>query len=132
MAKIICFDFDGVIHSYTTPWSDPAVIPDPIVPGALEAILAYLNAGYEVAVLSSRSSYRRGRRAMMDWLIDQLADHKEKHGGTFEPGYVVHSLISWPTSKPPAILTIDDRAHCFKGTFPTLDEIKNFKPWNKQ
>ena len=36
---IICLDFDGVIHSYTSGWKGAAVIPDPPVPGALEFIV---------------------------------------------------------------------------------------------
>ena len=40
--------------------------------------------------------------------------------------------LQFPTHKPPALLTIDDRAFQFKGEFPALDDIENFKPWNKQ
>jgi len=35
MKPILCVDFDGVIHSYTSKWVDEATIPDPPVPGAL-------------------------------------------------------------------------------------------------
>jgi hypothetical protein len=40
--------------------------------------------------------------------------------------------ISWPTQKPAASLTIDDRALCFTGIFPDAAEILAFKPWNKR
>lgn len=30
---ILCLDFDGVCHSYTSGWKGAAVIPDPAVPG---------------------------------------------------------------------------------------------------
>ena len=33
--------------------------------------------------------------------------------------------------KPMAFITIDDRAHKFTGTFPTLEEIASFKTWEK-
>lgn len=39
--------------------------------------------------------------------------------------------IQFPTAKPPATLTIDDRVICFKGIFPSIEEIQQFKPWNK-
>lgn len=33
---ILCVDFDGVIHLYTTPWTNAFTISDGPVPGALE------------------------------------------------------------------------------------------------
>jgi hypothetical protein len=35
-------------------------------------------------------------------------------------------------TKPPALMTIDDRAITFDGTFPPAETIKAFKPWNKR
>jgi len=40
--------------------------------------------------------------------------------------------IEWPTEKPAALVTIDDRAIQFDGRWPSIDEIKAFKPWNKR
>ena len=34
----VVFDFDGVIHSYTSGWKGTTEIPDPPVPGIQEAI----------------------------------------------------------------------------------------------
>lgn len=39
--------------------------------------------------------------------------------------------IKFPTKKPAAFLTIDDRAVCFKGVFPKPESLLDFKPWNK-
>ena len=35
MEKILCVDFDTVIHSYKIPWQNEFTIPDPPVPGGL-------------------------------------------------------------------------------------------------
>jgi hypothetical protein len=40
--------------------------------------------------------------------------------------------IEWPLEKPPAFVTIDDRAMTFTGRWPSMMELKNFKPWNKR
>ena len=39
--------------------------------------------------------------------------------------------IKFPTKKPAAFLTIDDRAICFNGNFQDPKELLKFKPWNK-
>ena len=44
------------------------------------------------------------------------------------------SCVSFPEQKPPAFLTIDDRAICFEGDWSELDpaELLGFKPRNKR
>ena len=131
---IICVDFDGVIHSYTSGWKGISVIPDPPVPGAIEWLqdhlpvpdavcaMAEVYKGPIVCIYSSRSKSWFGRRAMKKWLI--------KHG--LHPAYISDGLLKFPSKKPAAFLTIDDRAICFNGTFPTTEEMMRFKPWNKR
>ena len=120
MSKILCVDFDGVIHSYTSGWQGADVIPDPPVPGALEWLAdMFDNPDYDVKIYSSRSKSDAGVDAMIDWLnvwLD-LSD--------------IDTDDLFPTQKPPTYLTIDDRAICFRGTFPSVQEMDNFKPWNK-
>lgn len=131
---IICVDFDGVIHSYASGWKGVDVIPDEPVPGAIEWLEAHLPVpdavcamapcyeGPVVQIYSSRSKSWLGRRAMKKWLI--------KHG--LHPAYISEGLLQFPTKKPAAFLTIDDRAICFTGTFPSAEEMMSFKPWNKK
>ena len=39
--------------------------------------------------------------------------------------------IKWPTEKPAAMVTIDDRAITFTGQWPDIQTLKEFQPWNK-
>lgn len=153
---ILCLDFDGVIHGYQSGWRGAAVIPDPPVPGALEFIVGALE-HFEVHILSSRSHRWGGRRAMKHWLRNQLvklapgADvvdipntpewwyNRICETAFADPWCVevwhaadlVVRQIKWPWLKPPALVTIDDRALTFSGTFPTMGFIRNFRPWTK-
>lgn len=130
---ILCVDFDGVIHSYTSGWEGPRVISDPPVPGAIkwleslmdvpDALGAMTAPGkFRVMIYSSRSKHWGGRRAMKRWLI--------KHGLPRE--YITDKILTFPAKKPAAFMTVDDRAFCFLGTFPDADWMRSFKPWNKR
>lgn len=139
MRKKIVFDFDGVIHKYTSGWKGYAAIPDGVMPGAIEAILDYLSEGFEVHIYSSRSKSLRGRRAMKAFMMDALTEHwlTNYTHGIYADYWITNKSdlcsilgnIKWPWFKPPAWLTIDDRAIQFQGVFPGIDEINNFKPW---
>ena len=117
MAKTVVFDFDGVIHSYTSGWKGETKIPDPPVPGIQEALKEIHDAGYEVVVVSTRCKTVLGRMAIENWL--------DMYGMTQEVDKVCKE-------KPPAIAYIDDRAICFDGHPETLlKKIQNFQPWYK-
>lgn len=47
-------------------------------------------------------------------------------------GMRIFKLVEWPTEKPPAHLSIDDRALLFTGEWPTMEFMESFKPWNKK
>lgn len=155
--KTICLDFDGVVHSFDSGWKGPRKIDDLIVPGAINFMADLICADFEVAILSARSGAIGGRRAMKKWLYDQVvtfleneramktpAIHKlltEEGAASYEPWYnvvrdtaqkLVYKQIKWPRHKPPAVVYIDDRAHLFTGKWPSIDELKDFRPWNKQ
>lgn len=123
---ILCLDFDGVIHSYKSGWRGPRVIPDPPVKGAMAFIVLALGV-FDVHVYSSRSHYWFGIWAMRRWLFVEMA----KHLGSISAAAKVMEQIGFPKSKPPAMVTIDDRALTFGGTWPSLESLKAFKPWNK-
>lgn len=123
--KIICVDFDGVLHSYTSGWKGAANIPDPPVPGALPWLIS-IAAKHSVNIYSARSG-QGGIDAMKAWLIHHLGAHLDPDQAyTF-----VEMELEFPLAKPSAFLTIDDRAICFKGDFTELtpEYLSNFKAW---
>jgi hypothetical protein len=155
---ILCLDFDGVIHSYTSGWLGATEIPDPPVPGFFKFLLE-AQEHFTVCIYSSRSSHRGGIQAMKDWMwkhsldampelqtdkclkcgkIEEAPVHADAAGHGFMSPKPIQmrvltdaiGLIEWPLSKPPAMLTIDDRAITFTGTWPRPAVLRGFKPWN--
>lgn len=126
--KIILVDFDGVIHSYTSGWKGTDVIPDPPVPGAIDFLICMIQEeNIEVCIYSARSKEASGRDAMKKYLKFHIASTIYDEIATVD--YL--NQIRFPTEKPAAFLTLDDRCICFRGTFPSKLEIDNFKAWNK-
>ena len=149
---ILCVDFDGVIHSYSSGWKGPRNIPDPPVPGAIQFLIE-AQKSFFVHIYSSRSRYFGGRWAMKRWLrrqyesmcidfaradrtvldhalesafADPWADEVEWSAKRFV------AAMKFPLMKPAAFLQIDDRAITFTGKFPDPKEFLQFKPWNKR
>jgi hypothetical protein len=127
---ILCVDFDGVIHLYSSPWIDEFTISDGQVPGALQ----WLNKArewFEIHIYSARSATPAGRAAMRAWLYTQARN--EWPDDAAKPFELLHD-ITFAHKKPPAFLTIDDRAITFTGEWGNLDPelLRQFKPWNKR
>lgn len=91
--KSVVFDFDGVIHSYTSGWQGYSEIPDPPVAGIATAISQIRNAGFLVKVVSTRCKHEEGKEAIRKYL----------DFNNIEVDAVMYE-------KPPAIAYIDDRA----------------------
>lgn len=130
---ILCVDFDGVVHSYTSGWKGATIIPDPPVPGALKWLWKATE-WFDVQIYSSRSKDPEARVAMWAWMVKHSAD-------VFGPGHPMSNddeeaayPITFAYEKPAAFLTIDDRAYCFDGDWSELDpaDLTQFKPWNKR
>ena len=109
--KTVCLDFNGVVHSYTTPWKDIYTIADGPVEHTAWAIKSLRNIGYRVVVFSARSD----PDAILDWL--------DKHD------IEVDEVCS---KKPGASVFVDDKAVTFRGSWAdTIVDIQEFKQWNK-
>lgn len=149
MKPILCLDFDGVIHSYSSRWQGAAIIPDPPVPGALEFIREAVEV-FDVQIFSSRSHQWGGKRAMKRWLREHYREmfwqsqaiqdaagnpaswtHADIDDDAWDWGAHIVQRIGFPWFKPPAMVTLDDRALTFTGTWPALADLRAFKPWNK-
>ncbi|MBZ9706066.1 hypothetical protein LB543_04945 [Mesorhizobium sp. ESP7-2] len=125
---ILCLDFDGVIHSYTSGWKGAAVIPDEPVPGAMRFIWD-ASEHFTIAIFSSRSNQPGGLNAMVRWLRLNFRRHWAADRTRADD---IFYEILWPKEKPPAFITIDDRAITFNGTWPAIETITAFRPWNKR
>ncbi len=124
---ILAIDFDGVLHSYISGWKGPRTITDAPIAGAIEWLKSLIpdqddafaprHYYFDVQIFSSRARHFGGRAAMRRWLL--------RHGltrGELES-------IRFPRLKPPSILLIDDRALRFDGTFPTVEQMRDFRPY---
>lgn len=120
--RTLCVDFDGVIHSYVRGWTGQTSIEDPPVEGAIGFLYDALKV-FKVAIFSSRSSSSAGIEAMRNY----IALHAEK--ANYDYGAPWWLQIEWPTNKPSAWVTIDDRAITFTGKWPPMQELINFRPW---
>lgn len=115
--KTVAVDFDGVIHMYTTPinGNEQHLVHDEPVPGAKEWIEELIK-HFNVVILTARHLSKGGLEAAREWLRKWGFPELEVTG-----------------TKPGAVMYIDDRGYHFKGdNFPTVEEIKNFKPWNRE
>lgn len=123
----LCVDFDGVIHSYTSGWQGITNIPDPMVRGAARWLMDATQF-WRVAVFGSRSESHEGREAMKKYI--ELRS-REFHGIQFAEELV--QRLEFPEDKPPAVLSIDDRAITFCGDWSQYDpeQLLKFKPWPK-
>lgn len=153
---ILCLDFDGVIHSYSSGWKGATNIPDPPVEGALEFVVKSLD-HFTVAIYSSRSHQWGGRRAMKRWLYEFLVftgiekepvpDWWSKYVAYIsamdpwdvsvrDAARLIVKTVQWPNHKPSAMITIDDRALTFNGDWSdpaySPDGLRRFRPWNKR
>jgi hypothetical protein len=99
-----------------------------MVPG-FPAWAMHASQHFELVVYSSRSSSAAGIAAMQQWMRDQLRER-------MMPNEIdaFMDLFTFASEKPPAWLTIDDRAITFKGDWSANEvspgKLLAFKPWN--
>jgi len=119
--QTLCIDFDGVIHSYEKGWQGGEIygrVTDGFWKWAQE-VAPHFN----LVIYSSRSKTAVGRLAMKQWLKKQW----KASGNTG-----LMPKFTYAQEKPPAWLTIDDRAICFEGRWEwlRLEVLQSFRPWH--
>lgn len=135
---ILCLDFDGVCHQYSSGWKGPEIIPDPPVDGLFE-FLSAADQVFEINIFSSRSAYESGIAAMRHWFIThytawyltKFPNDSDSFASELAFDLVAHKW-KFPKEKPPAFVGIDDRVVTFTGRWPSVEALKNFQPWNKR
>lgn len=136
--KILCLDFDGVLHSYSSGWCGANNIPDPPVAGAIDFLYEAVQS-FDVQIFSSRSHQEGGIAAMQDWLQGACNERyllpEDKPDLDLAEGFAktcaIMTGVKWPTEKPPAHVSLDDRAITFTGQWPNIEGLVKFKPWNR-
>jgi hypothetical protein len=125
----IAVDFDGVIHSYTSPWTTVVEINDPPVEGAFEWLTEMVE-HFDVFLFTCRLRTQDTEphvdvddieSAMRQWFYD--------HG---LPAEVLKQIKFWRgEGKPHAYVYLDDRGMRFEGVFPSVEVLQSLKQWNR-
>ena len=127
---ILCLDFDGVIHDYREGWRDGTIYGD--VTTGFFPWASWAREHFRLVIYSSRSKTSKGVEEMREWLKFQfdrwVGDDRPASGD----GDITLDDFEFAHEKPPAFLTIDDRAVQFRGDWRQFDpaSLRSFKPWN--
>ena len=114
----VAVDFDGVLHSYVSPWVNEHTIPDPPVDGAIEWLAEMLAGGLDVVIFTTRGKTAAGRDAVQQWIARHWPEAPR---------------LQVTAEKIPALVYLDDRAMRFQGPghWPSVQDIHRARPWNK-
>ena len=129
---ILCLDFDGVIHDYKEGWKNGEIYGN-ATPGFFAWALKAVDV-FQLVVYSSRSKDPDGGRQMREaigkWSIDAIQSG-EVPGST--DWSRLFGVLQFASEKPPAFLTIDDRALTFVGSWGDFDpaSLLGFKTWTE-
>ena len=118
---LIAVDFDGVLHAYDSGFKGIGVAVDDPIAGALARLERMQDHVQMVPyIFTTHGATPEGIIGVRNWLL--------KHGYPYEKAM----RLEITNIKRPAHMYIDDRAWQFDGTFPTDDEILNFKTWQRR
>lgn len=131
---ILVLDFDGVIHSYEKGWQGGEIygtVVEGFFAWAMEA-----KKYFDLHIYSSRSGSHKTRQPMQDWLavhLDAWKWDRIEHGYDEAQPDLTMKDFTFVSFKPPAFVTIDDRAITFDGFWnhPKYypETLLKFKSW---
>jgi hypothetical protein len=128
---ILCLDFDGVIHRYSKGWMDGSIY-DPVTEGFWPWVIRATRT-FDARIFSSRFTTENQAKEGYLYLQKEFMQWSQRQ--TTHPGVDAFHQIGLTISltKPPAFVTIDDRALTFTGDwedFPAL-QVLEFKTWSQ-
>lgn len=118
--KRALIDFDGTLHAYKTKFTTETEIHDGPIDGAINFVMDLLDAGFDVVIFSTRCSNYKFKKAAIEWFEKYGMPRAYSYGLEFTNIKGHHEFI------------MDDRAINFSGKYPSIEELKAFKPWNKR
>jgi len=68
---------------------------------------------------------------MAQWFAEYKDEWDKTHRDNLGDIITIYPL-HFPLEKPPALVSLDDRAITFMGEWPDIEVLKKFKPWNKK
>jgi len=122
---IIAVDFNGVIHDHRDGVRGFCEPGSPAIPGAIDWLSSMCDT-FDVFLVSASFAKADYILAAKKWLAVQGIPLAWSI-----PQYPGRSRLTLTPFKPVSLIFLDDRGVCFRGTFPTVNEIKSFKPWNR-
>ena len=71
---------------------------------------------------------------MASWFMKEYGEWLNTPDGKEKSAQVFRFIrdLQFPEHKPPALVTLDDRAVCFKGKWPKVMDLVGFQPWHKR
>lgn len=65
--------------------------------------------------------------------LEDALENEPEAWDNFAADYIESFIakLNFPDSKPAAFVGLDDRVLTFDGNWPKVDELKNFRPWNR-
>ncbi len=127
----LVIDFDGTLTPYEKGWQGINIIDEKPIPGTMKFLHEAVE-HFTVHIFSSRSEKPEGIRAMREWIEENFKIYMNEKGEKC-PEEILKQ-IHYPTTKPAAFLSIDDRVLRFDGDWSKIipEELLSFKPWNRK
>lgn len=119
--RIICIDFDGVIHDYSNGWQGEDVFGQ-MIPNADTGTSVLKKKGWTIIIFTTRKKTDK----LEKWLNEHNISYDYINENPSQPGNTSGKII--------ADVYLDDRGICFRGRWDSwlVRDIIDFEPWQEQ